>query len=108
MTHPTADHDLVARLRAVNPTRYIKTLVNEAADNIEALRRSVGNLLATVDAKQAKIDALMMEFCPGEMSKEQRAEWARNQRPVTAEEHDALVRALEASQVDVSPPQEAK
>lgn len=30
-------------------------------------------------AKQAKIDALMLEFSPGEMSAEQRAEWAKHQ-----------------------------
>lgn len=42
----------------------------------------VNNLLAALDAKQAKIDALMLEFCPGEMSDEQRREWASNQRRV--------------------------
>lgn len=45
----------------------------------------VQNLLRALDAKQAKIDALMMEFCPGEMSKEQREEWAKHQQPVPAD-----------------------
>lgn len=45
----------------------------------------VQNLLRALDAKQAKIDALMMEFCPGEMSKEQCDEWAKHQQPVSAD-----------------------
>lgn len=34
-----------------------------------------------VGAKQAKIDALMLEYCPEEITPDQRAEWARHQRP---------------------------
>ena len=32
-------------------------------------------------AKQAKIDALMLEYCPSEMSQEQLDTWAAHQRP---------------------------
>lgn len=32
--------------------------------------------------KQAKIDALMLEYCPDEMTPEQIAEWERHQRAV--------------------------
>jgi hypothetical protein len=35
-------------------------------------------------ALQAKIDALMLEYCPDEMTFEQKEEWARHQRPVIA------------------------
>lgn len=31
---------------------------------------------------QAKIDRLMLEYCPGEMTEEQKAEWAKHQKPV--------------------------
>jgi hypothetical protein len=34
-----------------------------------------------VGALQARIDALMLEYCPKEMTEEQLAEWARNQKP---------------------------
>ncbi len=47
----------------------------------EALR-----LRGEVAAKQARIDELMQEFCPDEMTDEQRAEWARNQRTLIATE----------------------
>jgi hypothetical protein len=46
------------------------------------LLRDRRDLLAIVDAKQARIDALMLEFCPDEMDAEQRAEWANHQKPV--------------------------
>ncbi len=39
-------------------------------------------LMAELDAQQAKIDALMLEFCPEDMTPEQLAEWGRHQRPV--------------------------
>lgn len=32
-------------------------------------------------ALQARIDALMLEYCPDEMTAEQLAEWAKNQKP---------------------------
>lgn len=46
-----------------------------AACHPEALRA----LLEERKAMQAKIDALMLEFCPAEMSHEQIARWAQHQ-----------------------------
>lgn len=40
-------------------------------------------------AKQAKIDALMLEHCPNEMSPEQMAEWGKHQHPVEAPSNPA-------------------
>ena len=37
-------------------------------------------------AAQAQIDALMLEFCPEEMTKEQLDEWAKNQRVISEAE----------------------
>lgn len=61
------------------------------------LERQKDNLLSAVNAKQARIDALMLEFCPGEMSAEQRAEWAKHQQAATAEgtEINAYITELE-------------
>jgi hypothetical protein len=50
-------------------------LLSEALEYIERLE-------ADVQAKQARIDALMLEHCPDEMTAEQREEWARHQEPV--------------------------
>ena len=50
-----------------------------ARAEIDRQRTQIENLFQTAYAKQAKIDALMLEFCPGEMSQEQRDEWAKHQ-----------------------------
>lgn len=34
-----------------------------------------------IAAQQAKIDCLMLEFCPEDMTPEQMREWGRHQRP---------------------------
>jgi len=49
-------------------------LMTEAADEITRLR-------AEVEAKQARIDALMLEHCPDEMTQEQTDNWKAHQRP---------------------------
>jgi len=45
----------------------------------------VGDLLiramAAIHGQQAKIDALMLEYCPDEMTPAQLEEWGRHQRP---------------------------
>lgn len=45
-----------------------------------------------VMALQAKIDELMLEYCPDEMTEDQIAEWALHQKPVSDEE----ARSIEA------------
>ena len=37
---------------------------------------------AAWDMQQAKIDRLMLEHCPDEMTQDQRADWAKHQRAV--------------------------
>jgi hypothetical protein len=48
----------------------------------------------TIERLQAKIDALMLEYCPDEMTEEQMANWARHQQPVSAEEQAKIEAAL--------------
>ena len=52
-------------------------------------------LLEKVDALQAKIDMLMLEWCPEEMSEEQKANWERHQVRVSPEEQAEIEKALE-------------
>jgi hypothetical protein len=42
-----------------------------------------------IASKQAQIDRLMMEYCPEEMSPEQKAEWKKHQRPLMTPEQKA-------------------
>ena len=39
-----------------------------------------------VMALQAKLDEVMLEYCPDEMTDDQKAEWARHQQPVSEQE----------------------
>ena len=48
------------------------------------------------ESNAARIDSLMLEHCPNEMTPEQIAEWGRNQRPATSEEQAALDAAMPA------------
>lgn len=68
----------------------LRNLGNEceaAADEIVRLR-------AERDALQARVDALMQEYCPDEMTREQRATWAAHQQPVAPAVQSAIDAAL--------------
>lgn len=45
-----------------------------------------------LESLQCKIDALMLEYCPDEMTEEQKVEWARHQRPVSDQRREAARR----------------
>lgn len=49
------------------------------------------------DAIQAKLDALMLEYCPDEMTPEQLSNWERRQRPVSDEEQANIEAAIMGS-----------
>jgi hypothetical protein len=53
-------------------------------------------LLARLDAKQAKIDRLMLEYCPDEMTPEQSAAWKAHQTACSEAVGMAIDRALAA------------
>lgn len=53
--------------------------------------------IAALRAKQARIDELMMEYCPDEMSEAQLDEWARHQVAVPPEECARIKAALSSS-----------
>jgi hypothetical protein len=66
-----------------------RTEIDYLKQKVAMLQRHNGVLQAfaeeaakLADSKQAKIDSLMLEFCPDEMTEQQRAEWAKHQRPV--------------------------
>ena len=51
---------------------------------------------AAWDSQQARIDALMLEHCPDEMTPEQMAEWAKHQVAAPGFDEAALNAALKA------------
>jgi len=46
------------------------------------------------DARQAKIDSLMLEHCPDEMAQEQKDNWAKHQKPVDETEAKKVDQAI--------------
>ena len=46
------------------------------------------------DALQAQLDALMLKFCPEEMTEAQKENWARHQRPASDEIQAGVATAL--------------
>jgi len=46
---------------------------------IHNLNKIVNGLLTSLDVQQAKIDSLMLEYCPDEMIEEQLREWKMSQ-----------------------------
>lgn len=46
------------------------------------------------DALQAQLDALMLEYCPEEMTEAQKANWAKHQKPASEEQQAEVAAAL--------------
>ena len=53
-------------------------IVDRSAERIADLERQLAE-------KQAEIDRLMLEFCPEEMTQEQKETWASHQKPAADE-----------------------
>lgn len=75
------ENELAAWVHTCSPTCRKTPRCAELADLHEENER----LRAQVGALQARVDALMLEFCPGEMTEEQIETWARHQRPASDE-----------------------
>jgi hypothetical protein len=71
------ENELAAGVHTCSPTCRKTHRCAELAD----LREENERLCAQVDALQARVDALMLEFCPDEMSEEHLENWARHQQP---------------------------
>ena len=52
---------------------------------IDALENTIEFLDMEIDGKQAKIDTLMLEYCPDEMTQEQILDWSNNQQYIIRE-----------------------
>lgn len=61
------------------------TMVSVQWERITTLEATNAAQAEQLAAKQAQIDALMLEYCPDEMGKDQFDEWARNQKPAPPE-----------------------
>jgi chromosome segregation ATPase len=67
-------------MRKVRP--YIEKIEKQSSTwkyKYKSLKGQFDQLTKELAAKQARIDALMMEFCPGEMPVEQKRNWEQHQ-----------------------------
>lgn len=83
---------LLARMRAAcgDDGRRMQGELEAYLRELRADAERVAALERDVARAQARIDALMLEYCPDEMTPEQVAEWSRHQRPVSEQEADAI------------------
>jgi len=64
----------------------LQSEIDYLKDELEEVMGEANELRAHCDDQQAKIDALMLEYCPNEMSHAQLAEYEKHQKPISDEE----------------------
>ena len=69
-------------VRYFHLSKWPDEIIREQDDEIERLQKQLSEANKVIDSKQAKIDALMLEYCPDEMTYEQMQEWEDSQRIV--------------------------
>ena len=69
----------------------LKVIAGNVREGAEALSREL-------QARQAKIDQLMLEFCPSEMTPEQKSNWARHQRTMGSSSTTGASNQLDADE----------
>jgi len=80
--HPITDQWAgLAKLMAPNAVVVGAALARSLESDLAAANDEITRLRAEVEAKQARIDALMLEHCPDEMTQEQTDNWKAHQRP---------------------------
>lgn len=74
---------LIWRKRVSDNTKYIKALFSNFDSSVYDLEEKsllmIEELEQEIQSKQAKIDSLMIEHCPDEMTKEQMDNWGKHQ-----------------------------
>lgn len=87
---------------------YREQQIANRDEAIERLEQQKENLLNALEAKQARIDALMLEYCPGEMSASQRAAWSASQERASVPPAASQVEEVLCAGVVVSSPHDRR
>lgn len=86
MSERMTDNDISEiEARIIKPGSSLLLCASERGRLLQALkaeRKCVEELQAENASKQAKIDRLMWEYCPDEMTEDQISEWEKHQAPV--------------------------
>lgn len=95
--HDELIRELDSLLKSRLGTYRMRCLVGHAKDALERQRQTIAELRREVNAKQARIDELMIEYCPDEITSEQWAEYERNQRRASPEQEAAANAAIDTA-----------
>ena len=99
-THGTFAEDMINACESAQTIIEAIRALPDPCDLTEAreMVHRLADLEKQLASKQAKIDTLMEEYCPDEMTEEQMANWAAHQRPATPEETAAIDAAINIAQ----------
>lgn len=96
-----SDHEIDLAYQALAAHGVTRERARSVHNGIDVL---VTRLARENASLRAKIDALMLEFCPDEMSAEQRAEWAKHQSEKTAMTSNQLLTIINICNERVADP----
>ena len=72
--------------KANNESNHLRQRLMLAEHHAATIEAFAFGVAAKADALQARIDELMLEYCPDEMTEAQKANWARHQKPASDEQ----------------------
>ena len=73
------------------------SIASQVIDKMKEQQATIAQQAEQLAAAQAKIDALMLEYCPDEVTHEQLSSWASHQVTATPDEQAAIDAAIKAS-----------
>ena len=88
--------------KANNEANHLRQRLMRAEHHANVMQGLAEVAARKADALQAQLDALMLEFCPEEMTEAQKENWARHQRPASEETQADVATALMGSNAKVS------
>lgn len=87
--------------KANNEANHLRQRLMRAEHHANVMQGLAEVAARKADALQAQLDALMLEFCPEEMTEAQKENWARHQRPASEETQADVATALMGSNAPV-------
>lgn len=76
--------------------RHIDAMTREGLHDKSAIAGELAARDIEIERLQARLDALMLEHCPDDMTPEQLSNWAAHQRPCSDADYAAVEAALKA------------
>ena len=88
--------------KANNEAEFLRQRLMRAEHHANVMQGFAEVAARKADALQARLDALMLEFCPDEMTEAQKDNWVEHQRPVSDDTQQEIDSALMGSNAEVT------